>query len=78
MFLLIYYKRVGYRVGDASPDPAPNPHGFLKHPPPLPHYNNRSSKTRPIRGGTERVSTGQMQIVIPTTDLLWLIDRPAS
>jgi hypothetical protein len=64
MFLLIYYKRVGYGAGDASPDPTPNPHGFLKHPPPLPHYNNGSGKTRPIRSGAERVLTGRMQIVI--------------
>ena len=65
MFLLIYYKRVGYGVGDASPDPAPNPYGYLKHPPPPPHYNSGSGKTRPIRGGAGRVPTDQMQIAIP-------------
>ena len=68
MFLLIYYIRVGYGVGDASPDPAPNPHGFLKHLPPPPHYNSGLGKTRPIRGRTERVPTGKMQIVIPSTN----------
>ena len=66
MFLLIYYKRVGYGAGDASPYPAPNPHGFLKHPPPPPHYNSGSGKTRPIRDEVERVPTGRMQIAIPT------------
>ncbi len=68
MFLLIYYKRVGYGAGDASPDPAPNPHGFLKHPSPLPHYNNGLGKTHPIRGGVKRVPTGRMQIAIPNQD----------
>ena len=58
MILLIYYIQVGYRAGDASPDPAPNPHRFLKHPPP--HYNSGSGKTHPIRGGAERVPTGWM------------------
>jgi hypothetical protein len=66
MFLLIYYKRVGYGAGDASSDLAQNPHGFLKHPPPPLHYNSGSGKTRPIRDGAERVPTGRMQIAIPT------------
>ena len=66
MFLLIYYKWVGYRTGDTSPDPVSNPHGFLKHPSPPPYYNSGSGKTRPIRGGAKRVLTGQMQITIPT------------
>ena len=60
------YIRIGYRAGDASPDPAPNLHGFLKHLPSPPYYNSGSSKTRFIRGGTEWVFTGQMQIVILT------------
>ena len=51
-------------MGDASPDPAPDPHRFLKHPPPPPHCNCGSGKTRPIRGGAERVPTGWMQIAI--------------
>ena len=65
MFLLIYYKWVGYGVGDASPNPTPNPHGSLKHPPPPPHYNNGSGKTHPIRGGAKRIPMGRMQIAIP-------------
>jgi hypothetical protein len=69
MFLLIYYKRVGYWAGDASLDPAPNPHRFLKHPPPPSHYNNRSGKTHPIRGRAEQVPTGRMQIAIPILEL---------
>ena len=64
MYLLIYYIWVGYRAGDASPDPSPNLHGFLKHLPPPPHYNSGSGKTRPIRGGAKRVPTGRMQIAI--------------
>ena len=65
MFLLIYYKRLGYGQGDAYLDLAPNPHRFLKHPSPSPHYNNRSGKIRLIRGRTERVLMGRMQIDIP-------------
>ena len=65
MFLLIYYKRVGYGAGDASPNLAPNLHGFLKYPLTPPHYNNGLDKTRPIRGGAERVPIGRMQIAIP-------------
>ena len=65
MFLLIYYKRVGYGAGDASPDSTPNSHGFLKHPPPPPPYNNGSGKTYPIRGGAKWIPTGRMQIAIP-------------
>ena len=65
MFLLIYYIRVGYGAGDASPDPAPNPYGFLKHPPPPPHYNSGSGKICPIGGGADRIPTGRIQIAIP-------------
>jgi hypothetical protein len=62
MFLLIYYKRVGYGAGDASPDPTLNPHGCFKHPPPPPHYNSGSGKTRLIKGEVEQVPTDQIQI----------------
>ena len=65
MFLLIYYIWVGYETEDASPDLAPNPYEFLKHPPFPPHYNSGSGKTRSIRGRAERVPTGRMQIAIP-------------
>ena len=76
MFLLIYYIRVGYGVGDASPDPAPNLHGFLKHPPPPPHYNNGSVKTRSIRGGANRILTGRIQIAILRTKSIFFLFVP--
>ena len=76
MFLLIYYIRVGYGVGDASPDPAPNLHGFLKHPPPPPHYNNGSGKTRSIRGGANRIRTGRIQIAILRTKSIFFLFVP--
>ena len=63
-----------YGVGDASPDLAPNPHGFLKHPPSPPHYNNGSGKTRPIRDKAERVPTGRIQIGIPISAEISIID----
>jgi hypothetical protein len=69
MFLLIYYKWVEYGAGDASPEPAPNQHECLKHPPPPPHYNSGSGKTHPIRRGVERVPTDRMQIAIPRINL---------
>ena len=51
MFLLIYYIWVGYGVGDASPYPAPNPHGFLKQPPPPPIITADRVKPIPLGAG---------------------------